>query len=461
VQQRHDSYALPAGKAQPQRWISEICLQAASAAFVLAIVLVHLVFSTQAQAQTYSVLYSFKGGSDGANPAGALSVDAAGNLYGTTVVGGSAQQGCTGNSGSGCGTVFKLTHQSNGKWTETVLYRFQGSNNNGSDGAGPYGAMVLDSDGSLLGATVWGGAYSACPGGCGAVFQVTPKSGHGWTETVVHKFNGPDGDAPEGGLFSDKAGNIYGTTVTGGANGGGVGGVVFKLRSRSWRESTLYSFCSQSECSDGGFSFAGVFSAADGSLYGTTSGGGKSSFACPIGVGCGTVFKLAPDSKGWKETVLHEFDGGDGAQPWAGLTSDANGNLYGTTTIDGAFGFGTVFNLTHTSTGRWKYTVLHSFRSGSYPGSFSTKLVNVAGRFYGTFIGGEGMACGGGGCGVIYELTRGAHGRWQYRELYKFSGGKDGGDPFADMISDKKGNLYGTAAVGGEAGYGVVFEITL
>jgi len=411
------------------------------------------------------MLYSFQGGSDGATPGGALTLDRAGNLYGTTIVGGGDQNSCTGDPGTGCGTAFKLTHHSDGTWTETVLYRFQGNGNGGSDGAGPYGgAMVFGPSGSLLGTTLWGPAYGACPGGCGAVFELTPKSGSQWRETVLHRFNGADGDGPEGGLSSDGARDFYGTTVTGGANEGGLGGVVFRItrHSGNWRESTLYSFCSQHDCSDGAFPYAGLLSGKDGSLYGTTSGGGKDSFACPNGLGCGTVFKLVRNSKGkWKESVLHAFTPADGSQPEAALVSDSKGNLYGTTAINGPFGYGTIFELSPTPKGCWKYRVLHSFRSGSFYGSSGTRLVfDAAGNLYGAAWGGTRGSCAGGGCGVVYKLALGRHGRWQYHALYNFSGGQDGGEPLSDLIIDRKGHLYGTAEVGGANGYGVVFEIT-
>ena len=342
--------------------------------FVVALIVTSLYPPCSWAASQYKVLYSFKGGTDGAMPGSPLTFHQPGNLYGSTIAGGINQRDCGGDGGSGCGTVFKLSRHSDGRWTETVLYRFQGNVNGHSDGAGPYGAMVFGPRGSLLGTTVWGG-----PAGYGVVFDITPRPGGRSTETVLHSFSGADGEAPAGGLSSDSAGNFYGTTVTGGTVNGGFGGVAFKVAHHfgNWSEGTLYTFCSQQHCSDGAFPTASLLQNRDGSLFGTTSGGGEGSPACVNGFGCGTVFKLVRDLKGkWKEKVLHAFTPAEGSQPQAGLVADSKGNLYGTTTINGPFGYGTVFELCPgASKGRWKYRVLYSFRSGTYLGSGSSKLV--------------------------------------------------------------------------------------
>jgi uncharacterized repeat protein (TIGR03803 family) len=410
----------------------------------------------------YKVLYSFQGGSDGAMPGGALTLGKAGDLYGTTIVGGTNQRDCTGDGGTGCGTVFRLTRRWDGTWKETVLYRFQGSYNGYSDGAGPVGGpMVFGPSGSLLGTTDYGGDSM----GDGTVFELTPQSSGQWTESVLHRFDEADGQSPESGLSSDKAGSFYGTTATGGTSNGGMGGVAFRVTRHSgqWRESTVYTFCSQNHCSDGAFPEDALLSGPDGSLYGTTWGGGQGSPHCINGFGCGTVFKLARDQKGrWHETVLHAFTPAEGSYPRAGLVADSKGNLYGTTTINGAFGYGTVFELSPTSKGCWKYRILHSFRSGSHYGlgSDATRLVfDAAGNLYGAVWGGARGSCGGAGCGVFYKLTLGRHGKWQYRVLHNFSGGTDGSEPLSDLIIDQEGILYGTAEAGGINDNGVVFEI--
>jgi uncharacterized repeat protein (TIGR03803 family) len=310
--------------------------------------------ATSGGAWTESVLYSFKGGSDGANPYAGLIFDGSGALYGTTNAGGTP----------GFGTVFKLT-PSGGAWTESVLYSFKG----GSDGANPYyGALIFDTSGALYGTTNAGGS-SACGGGCGTVFRLT-SSGGAWTESVLYAFTGgtTDGINPQGGLTFDATGALYGTTNTGGPTYldgsscgqfslGGTCGIVFKLSpsgGATWNESVLYFFGSSSN--DGGNPSSGMIFDASGALYGTTTAGGTT----PSGCGsfaeypCGTVFKLippGPSKPGWTETVLYNFtNGSDSAAPHAGLISDASGALYGT-----AYGFngggygtntaGTVFEL--------------------------------------------------------------------------------------------------------------------
>jgi uncharacterized repeat protein (TIGR03803 family) len=401
-------------------------------------------------ANKYRVLYSFKGGDDGASPSAALVFDAAGNLYGTTLVGGGTKADCAG-LGYGCGTVFELTRKSNGKWSEHVLHRFQ----SGNDGAGPNGAMIFDTAGNLYGTTIYGGPYD------GTVFELTPNSHGGWTERVLHRFTAGDGNFPWSGLFLDKTGNLYGTTVNGGAKNVGV---VFDMTPHSgkWRESTLYSFCSRNDCSDGDGPHAELIEGSDGALYGTTKGGGRSSFGCNGSfVGCGTVFKLGRDSNGkWKESVIHIFTGVEGTQPEAGLVSDGKGNFYGTTTFDGAFGYGTVFELAPGSSGHWNYTVLYNFRGGINHISLNTGVVlDGAGNLYGANTYGGSRSCSGAPCGVVYRLAPGLHGKWKYTALHQFSG-QDGGQPGGGLVFDKNGNLYGTAGVGGADGLGVVFEIT-
>lgn len=415
----------------------------------------------------FKVLYSFKGTPDGELPSGALILDAAGNLYGPTVFGGNAQQSCSPDY-TGCGTVFELKYAS-GKWTESVLYSFcpQG---NCPDGANPGGSLIFDSAGSLYGATTaGGGGTQQCSSGtwegCGVVFKLTPSQGGSWTEEVLYAFQINSGGAgPNGGLLFDKAGNIYGTAAAAGNRCGDIygwgGGVVFELipGSSGWSENVLYSFCSQSNCTDGNAPYAGLTWGADGALYGTTAFGGTGFEVC-VG-GCGTAFKLTPGSKGkWREKVLHAMKGADGAEPVPALTADSQGNLYGTTSLDGAFGFGTVFQLTH-SGGKWRYHVLYNFKTGSFYGSFATRpVLDRAGNIYGTiWTAGDGN-CEGLSCGLVYKLTPGSKGVWKYSVIHSFSG-SDGGFPSGDLLLDSKGNLYGTTEIGGAAGYGVIFEIT-
>lgn len=419
-------------------------------------------------ASRFKVLYAFKGTPDGASPSGDLTFDAAGNLYGATYVGGSSQSDCGVYNITGCGTVFKLAPGAGG-WIETVLYRFC-TDTNCSDGANPNGGMILDAAGTLYGTTIAGGGGNQFCSfeaglGCGTAFELKPGQDGTWTETVLDHFqmNSPGGAGPNGGLIFDKSGNLYGTTDAGGKCCGPIqdygAGLIYELTSNSggWSENVLYSFCSQTNCSDGNSPFAGLIWGTDRTLYGTTISGGWDFFPC---FGCGTVFELVESGGKWKEKVIHAFTGGDGVEPTAGLAADSQGNLYGTTTLDGPFGFGTVFKLTRLAGGRWNYCLLYSFRTGSFYGSFATRpVLDKAGNLYGTILNGGNGNCGQ-ACGLVYKLTPGPHGKWKFTTVHNFTGGADGGLPSTDLILDDKGNLYGAAEVGGAAGYGTVFEIT-
>jgi uncharacterized repeat protein (TIGR03803 family) len=332
------------------------------------------------KADNETVLHSFTGGTDGAIPdfAGVVQ-DAAGNLYGTTVVGGDLS-GC---SGYGCGVVFKRSKA--GK--ETTLYTFTG----GTDGANPEAPLVMDTAGNLYGTTANGGDLSCDRGsGCGVVFKVS-KAG---TYKVLYTFTGgTDGATPygPGALVLDTAGNLYGTAENGGdlSCGSGQGcGVVFKLN-KAGHEKVLYSFTGGN---DGGYPVAGLARDTAGNLYGMTYGNGTYNY--------GVVFKL---NKAGNETVLHTFTGGaDGGRAYGNLLLDAKGNLYGTT-ADGGSGWGVVFKLNKAGT----ETVLHDFTGGADGGQPVAGLVqDTAGKLYGTnTIGGNPSDCGGSGCGVVFRLT--------------------------------------------------------
>jgi uncharacterized repeat protein (TIGR03803 family) len=257
------------------------------------------------------VLHKFTGTPDGFFSQAVLVKDAAGNLYGTTSLGGTG----------GLGAVFKI--DASGR--ESVLYNFTG----GSDGCDPYPGVILDSVGNLYGVTFDGGT-GFCNSGQGVVFKVD----RGGNETVLHSFGGgSDGANPDSVLLFDSQGNLYGTTENGGSSGcGGTGcGTVFEL-SHDGAETVLYAFCSLSNCADGETPVGPLVRDQKGSLYGTTYFGGAS-HNCS-GVGCGAIFKL---DRADNETILHSFTGGkDGAFPSAGLTMDSSGDLYGTTQGGGA-----------------------------------------------------------------------------------------------------------------------------
>jgi uncharacterized repeat protein (TIGR03803 family) len=328
----------------------------------------------------FSPLYSFTGRADGSAPIAAVVFGHDGTLYGTTEFGGR-------NCGVGCGTVFHLRPPLSVcktvlcAWTETVLYQFSGS----SDGANPgYGELTFDQAGNLYGTTFFGGVNAQ-----GVVYELTP-SGGGWAERAIHTFSGSsDGENPYSSVVFDAAGNLYGTTYAGGAHGYGT---VFQLTpsGSGWTENTLYSLQSSS---DGGNPFGGIVFDSAGNLYGATSGGGPGSG--------GTVYQLMPSGGSWTFGVVYSFTGSAHLPgPYDSLTMDAAGNLYGTTTQDGAHGAGSVFKLTPS----------------------------------------------GGG--------------WTETDLYDFPGGTQGAVPYGSVLVDASGNLFGTASQGGTHGYGVIWEIT-
>jgi uncharacterized repeat protein (TIGR03803 family) len=404
-----------------------------AAAFSLALVFgLALAVSPLAQAQAFTVLYSFAGyPTDGAGPGAGLLMDAAGTLYGTTAFGGNVNGAHCASSGYlGCGTVFKL--DTNG--VETVLHNFTGR-----DGADSSATLIRDAKGVLYGTTTYGGNLQDCGGtgaaGCGVVFELS-----GDKETVLHRFTGGDGAFPQAGLVMDGHGNLYGTAVYGGKFNDGV---VFKLAGK--KETVLHSFTGGK---DGAEPASGLLLDATGNLYGTDAYGGD--IDCDYPSGCGVVFKLA----GKHLRVLYSFKGPpNGEEPIAAVIMDAEGNLYGTTDRGGPYNAGTVFELSPSGRER----VLHRFRvnykvqhDGEVP---DTAVVRDAqGNLYGTTEDG-----GPSGYGVVYEIT--ADGKEKI--LHDFCTGdcSDGAFPNG-LIMDAEGNFYGTAFGGGTNGDGTIFMIT-
>src|SRR5579863_9118559 len=230
-------------------------------------VLTLIVVSNARSASREKVLYSFTGGTDGGDPAAGLVLNKAGNLYGTTVVGGNGAA-CSG----GCGTVFELTKNSGGKWTETVLYNFQA----GSDGKNPYGGVTIDAKGDLYGTTVSGGSGGTCSGdGCGTIYKLT-HSGNSWSESVLYSFTGgKDGAGPGDGVVFDKKGNLYGTTPDGGSVNGCSCGVVYELspaKGGQWKQTAIHTFTGGNDGSTGSLGLL-LFDQA-GNLYGLAELGG-------------------------------------------------------------------------------------------------------------------------------------------------------------------------------------------
>lgn len=317
--------------------------------------------------------------------------------------------------------------------TYKVLYSFTG----GDDGKTPESSLMADAAGNLYGTTMFGGAY-----GYGVAFKLDATG----KETVLHAFTGgADGAYSVGGLILDEAGNLYGTTEEGGDLGCNVGhgcGIVFKL-DPSGTEAVLYSF---TDGTDGGYPSGPVLRDGAGNLYGTTSYGGG-------GCECGVVFKLGT---GGTETALHTFTGGsDGAYPLAGLVRGAAGNLYSTTYLGGTYGKGTVFGLDITG----NEVLLYSFTGGSdggYPNAGLT--LATTGNLYGTTEEGGDLACPSGyGCGTVYKVD--ASGKETV--LYSFTGGTEGSEPLGGLVIDPTGSLYGTTIAGGAPQLGVVFGLNL
>jgi uncharacterized repeat protein (TIGR03803 family) len=398
-----------------------------------------------------TVVYRFKGGSDGFLPYNAdLIADRTGALYGTTLWGGGGPS-C---SGRGCGTVFKLAPGVTG-YTESVLYRFQG----GLDGANPSG-LVADSSGALYGTTASGGGKACREHACGTVFKLTPARS-GYAETVLYRFHGgrDDGSHPYAGLIIDRKGALYGTTVNGGsAVCSGRCGTVFKLTpsASGYAESVLHRF---GGVRDGLNPYARLILDENGALFGTTAYGGGVNFVC--GGGCGTVFKLSPAGSGYAETVLHRFEISDGELPYGNLMAGEKGALYGTTSLGGSIGAGTVFKLAPTGSG-YAETLLYSFQGGSDGGQpIAGVIADKSGAIYGTTWSGGREPYG----GTVFKLTPTGSG-YSETVLYRFQGGSDGYEPFGGLTPDGTGALFGMTEYGGipttecgTRGCGVVFEI--
>ncbi|MGC2111634.1 MAG: choice-of-anchor tandem repeat GloVer-containing protein [Candidatus Korobacteraceae bacterium] len=406
------------------------------AAMVVAVLMI--VAATQMEAQTLTVLHTFTGNGDGGVPFAGLTIDQAGNFYGTTSIG-----------GAGYGTVFKLTHLGS-SWILSTLYAFQG----GNDGGYPYARVVFGRDGALYGTTSGYGNNA----GYGTVFRLTPPShpcrsiNCPWTETVLYPFaGGADGADPGyGDLAFDAAGNIYGTTMFGGGEGGNCSpydncGVVFKLSrsGESWTESVLYSFSQVGNAGD--VPEAGVILDSAGNLYGTTLLGGTE--------GQGVVFQLTQSGSGWTLTVLHSFGAiNDGAQPFGGLVIDQQGNLYGTTifgttTQNG----GTIYEL-QPAGGSWSYSIVNLIPGSDFTiGPEDVFTVDAAGNLYATNYSSSR------GAGSVFKLTH-SGGSWTYTGLHDFTG-HDGAYPSGSVVLDAHGNIYGTTS-NFEDGYGEIWEIT-
>jgi len=386
-------------------------------------------------AQQFNVLYTFP---KGWGPVSTLAFDKAGNLYGTTMAGGSTS--CFGGL---CGTVFELSPNSNGTWTETTLYSFTGA----ASGYFPVAGLAIDSSGNLYGTTQQGGGGGCYPDGCGLAFELSPPSvpGGNWNYTIIHTFcSAPDcadGAIPRyGTLTFDGKGNLYGTTQAGGTGTGrgvdGDNGVVFELSPGigGWTETVLYNFCSDVGqdylCLDGNAPQSGVTFDRAGNLYGTTLWGGR------YATNYGLIFKLSPGLDGWTETTLYAFppSGIYGSNPMGPVAFDGAGNVY--TTFSGEYGNG------QSGVGRMA-------RGGRPSEIFLDGLVFGD---IGVLIDGKRRVLYGATGANLYEIDQSG----SLTVLYSF-------EPFVgatgSLIEDSSGNLYGPAYAGNDYnGNGEVFE---
>jgi uncharacterized repeat protein (TIGR03803 family) len=398
-----------------------------------ATLLVLLLTGPFALGQNYTVLHAFTGGTDGYYPEG-LTLDSVGNIYGATL-----------GSTSGAGGIYKLQARNSG-WTLTPIYAFADRNG----GQYPNG-VVFGPDGRLYGTTLSDGINFF-----GTVFSLAPSASicHAvlcpWTATQIVRFDLENGARPlNADLVFDGAGNIYGTTSSGGNYLGGCDeygcGVVYQVHRSNgqWIESVLYQFADGLEMDPLG----GVVLDSGGNVYGATYTFDDN----------GDVYELAAGS--WTHSVIHHFSSAsDGSLPAAGLLIDANGNLYGTTIAGGSNGGGTVYELSRLL-GGWNFQVLYNFM-GNASGTSSPLTMDSAGNLYGATRRG-----GARGLGNVFKLTK-TNGAWTYTSLYDFTGSTDGAYPNSKILIDANGNLYGGAQSGGIAtlacpnGCGVVFEIT-
>ena len=448
------------GRVRPLAWRRMLRATAVAASPML------LAAAAQA-APTYSVVYNFAGNAAGSGPAQISGHLANPNdpgswaLYGTTEYGGNmGNAACSGIGG--CGTVYQLTPPAAGgtDWSAATLYTFNG----GADGANSVAGLAFDAAGALYGTTSAGGA-GAGRNGNGTVFRLGPPAGTGaWAETQLHRFNtSTDAANLFAGVLIGNDGSLYGTSFGGGKLGGGT---IYRVSppaagKLAWTEQLLVSFTGYA---GGGTPQAPLIADTAGALYGTAASGAVHYQ--------GAVIKLTPPAAGkiaWLPSVLYSFNGTKGSNPVAGLIADAAGALYGTTPGGGATGAGTVFKLAPPAAGKiaWTQTVLHNFTGGADGGGVSGPLIaDASGALYGiTSQGGDTTCQPGAGCGTVFKLTppRSAKSGWKLTVLHSFSGGADG-VPYSSiqsgLVMGPDEALYGTTFGGGTGGFGTVFRIT-
>ena len=399
-----------------------IRIKNAAPIFVIALSLV------AAGATTTDVIFSFEE-EEGEYADTDLETDSAGNIYGTTVLGGEF----------GGGTVFQLSPTPKG-WEHTVLYSFTG----GADGGEPYKGVTIDLRGNLYGTAVTGGS-GGCEGGCGVVYKLTKSKGT-WNQTVIHAFTGgDDGSGPGARVTVDQSGNVYGMTPTGGTYGVGT---IYKIHPHtgSWDFQVIHTFTGGT---DGATGSAGRMLLEHGRLYGAATAGGL--------YGSGVVFELTPTAVGeWDFRALYSFQGQpDGSFPYGALLRAPSGKIYGTTYYGGKNGIGAVYELSPgpDDVGEWDGRVIYSFQTGSDGNSPISNLVRDAGgNLYGT------TSEGGLGSGTIFKLTPIGGGQWTESVVHPFAGPPDGGFSYNGMVVDRFGNFYGATVHGGTDDDGCVYK---
>lgn len=371
-----------------------------------------------AQAQSYTVLHSFAGLGDGSAPYAGLTMDRAGNLYGTTA----------GNS------VFKLSRRT-GNWTFSTLFDFTTLD----QGYAPMSGVIFGPDGSLYGTTSDGGGENSF----GVVYNLKPPPtlcrafSCPWSETILLTFDVGNGAYPLGNLVFDNAGNLYGTTLEGGRGSG----VAYELSPShgSWTETVLDYFSGEEPYT--GFAIDGA-----GNLYSTT--------CVPDG---GVIYEL--NHAGWQFQTLFSFDYFDGSNPFGGVIFDSSGNLYGGTECGGTGHDGTIFELSP-SGGGWTLNTLYNFGNGANEcgGPYARLTMDASGNLYGTTYAGGAYLYG-----SVFKLSP-SDGGWEFTDLHDFCASgppcSDGAYPYSTVVFDSEGNLYGTASKGGAHNLGVVWEIT-
>ena len=347
-----------------------------------------------------------------------------------------------------------------GQSTEAVLYSFGAYP---TDGIFPQGGLLFDSAGNIYGTTNGGGEYCQSEGGCGTIYELSPAADGEWTETILYNFCSAgyptcaDGSVPNAGLIMDGQGNLYGTTHSGGTE---LYGVVFRLSpptngNAQWAYAVLWRFARVDGANPG---YGKLNMDSSGSIYGTTQSGGKHGF--------GTVFQLSPRSDGtYSLSTLHSFSGRDGAYPAYGVAIDEAGNLYGTTVNGGLYnanchpGCGVVYEVTSLN-GTWQYTVLYQFNGVDGQNPFSPISLDPTGELYGTFEVGGGGSCFFGTCGGVFKLVpeSGSAGNRGKKYTFYFDDNQGGGNPQSGVVVGPGNTLYGSLGFGGNSVYELNYE---